>query len=357
MRTFLFLPPLPRGSGGLAVLEELGHALLRAGFAVQAVRRQGEPASALPCLDWSEADPGPGDVWLVPEGWPNALAPGLKAGARCVVWCQNHGMLFASLPEGLTWDRLPVQFLAVSRPVAFFLEQALGVRPPVLQPGIDPALFHAPSPPLARPAPAGEPVRIAWMPRKNKALGMQIQRLLDHMIARRTDMPALRDGPVVWEQIHGLDRPGVAAALRRCHLFLATGFPEGCPLPPLEAMASGCLVAGFPGFGGWDYLRQAWELPPELSPAGRMGPWFPLPEDDPYAAGNALLAPDGDVLAAALALAEGVRWRRATDPRLARVLDTTLAAGQALAASRSLDHFAARAAALWQRAAANEAFA
>lgn len=43
--------------------------------------------------------------------------------------------------------------------------------------------------------------------------------------------------------------------LRRSKIFIAHSFPEGLGLPGLEAMACGCLVVGFTGGGGKDYMR------------------------------------------------------------------------------------------------------
>ncbi|MCA1943831.1 MAG: glycosyltransferase family 1 protein [Desulfovibrio sp.] len=335
MRTFVFLPPLARGSGGLAVLRALVRTLHAAGHEAFGVLRETQEETAdFPCLPWDQALPAPQDLWLVPEGWPNALAPGLHAGARCVVWVQNHGMLFSSLPEGVSWDRLPVHFLAISAPVARFIKDVLGQEAPILRPAVDGTVFFPSDAP--RQGTAGE-LRIAWMPRKNKALGQQIQAALAHRLQKT---PALR-GRVVWEPVHGLDQQGVAQALRRSQLFLATGFPEGCPLPPLEAMASGCLVTGFAGHGGWDYLRQAWDDLP--------GPWF---ESHPGAPGNALVAPDGDVLAATLALEQALRWHAKGDARLA----PALAAARDTAARYAPAVFDQTAVALWTRAAGGEVF-
>src|SRR5262249_15023942 len=60
-----------------------------------------------------------------------------------------------------------------------------------------------------------------------------------------------------WElvPIHGRSEAEVAALLRECLLFLSFGHPEGCPLPPLEAMACGCLVIGYHGRGGREYFH------------------------------------------------------------------------------------------------------
>lgn len=329
MRTFVFLPPLSRGSGGLTVLTELVRALNAAGFEATGVVREGAAARDVPCLMWEEASPGSRDIWLVPEGWPNALAPGLQAKARCVMWVQNHSMVFSALPEEFLLSKLPLHYLAISAPVARFIRIVLQHPPPILRPGIDPAVFH---PAESKP---GGPLRIGWMPRKNKALGLQIQTCLRHM--RQDKAP-----PVTWESIHGLDQAGVADALRRCHLFLATGYPEGFSLPPLEAMASGCLVVGFAGYGGWDYMRQAWDEMP--------GPWFGAEDSLP---GNSLVAPDGDVLAASSALGMALRWHEEGNPRLLRTLK---AAGET-ARRYSKEAFAANAVALWEQAAAGEAFA
>ena len=107
---------------------------------------------------------------------------------------------------------------------------------------------------------------------------------------------------------------GVARLLRRSHIFLATGFPEGCPLPPLEAMASGCLPVGFSGFGGWDYMRQAGN--------SNFTPWWPIREV-PWQ-GNGLWSADGDVLDAALNLEKAVAWFMGDAPEKERTVKAAI---------------------------------
>ena len=317
MRTFLFLPPVRRPAGGVAVILRLAEVLHRSGRETALVARERagwipeESADRAPVILWPDLALTPGDLWLVPEGWVNALAPGLEAKARCLVYCQNWAYLFSALPEGVLWPRLPVEFLAVSDPVAWFMEQALGRRPPVLRPGIDLARFR---PPAAKPR--GRP-RVAFMPRKNKALAQQIRAVFES-----------RNGPdrLDWRAIDGLDAQGVAQALQEAHLFLVTGFPEGCPLPPLEAMACGCLPVGCSGLGGWDYMRPAQQAP-------RFAPWWPLRET-PWG-GNGFWCADGDVLDAALCLEQAVGLIERGGPDL----DGLLAAGQATAQAYGLEAF------------------
>lgn len=344
MRSFIFIPPLAKTSGGLAVLLAMAGQLHAAGFPVWLVPREGagpfELAPQVPILPWDALDLGPTDLWLVPEGWPNALAPGLKANARCLVYVQNWAFLFGSLPQNLHWNQLKVSFLAVSQPVAWFIEQTLGKACPILRPGIDLTRF---APPASKPE---HELRVAYMPRKNKALAKQIREIFE---ARRASF-APGGAPVVWVEIAGQDQAGVARLLSDAHFFLVSGFPEGCPLPPLEAMASGCLPVGFTGFGGWDYMRQAWDAG---GPASGFKPWHPLrPESEIDWGGNGLWTADADVLAAALALDAAVGWLDRKDPRLAEALEnarrTALHYGRERQRERVVE--------LWTRAQTGELF-
>lgn len=54
--------------------------------------------------------------------------------------------------------------------------------------------------------------------------------------------------------IDGVSESEIAKEYRQSDIFLSTGYPEGLPLPPLEAMFSGCVVVGFAGRGGRQYM-------------------------------------------------------------------------------------------------------
>ena len=282
MRVWIFYPPLKTMSGGCMVLLQIARQLLAMGRLGGVLYWEAAPEGPdfvdLPWMRAGQARMVPEDVFLSPEGWPNALVFGFRARCRTVVYCQNWAYLYHGLDPGVCWRDLPVEFVAVSDPVAWHLEQVLGRRPAVVHPAIDTAVFH---PGASKPE---GPLRVGFMPRKNKALADQVRRIFEE----RNPGAA-----VEWVPIHGLDRPGVAEVLRSCHVFLSTGFPEGFALPPLEAMACGCLCAGFAGFGGWDYMRQVESngyAPPGY--ALRSVPW----------GGNGWWGADGDALGAALGL-------------------------------------------------------
>ena len=325
MKTYIFLPPVKKPTGGVTVLRQMADILHQAGFETFLVAREQsgwQPeglADAAPVIPWANMNLTGSDIWLVPEGWVNALAPGLEAGAACFNYVQNWAYLFSALPEGVNWHTLPVEFFAVSDPVSRFIKETTFKDAAILRPGIDRSLFFAPD-----AKPAGK-VNVAYMPRKNKALAAQIKAIQLH-----------RCGPdrVNWLPIEGMDARQVADTLRSAHIFLATGFPEGCPLPPLEAMACGCLPVGFTGIGGWDYMRQLQEEP-------RYTPWMPLREC-PWE-GNGLWCADGDVLDAALCLEAAVRMVEKND----LYLQAGLEAGQKTAAAYSLDEQKTAVLSLW----------
>ncbi|CCO23301.1 hypothetical protein [Maridesulfovibrio hydrothermalis] len=324
MNTYIFIPPVRKPTGGITVFCQIASVLARHGHSVQLVMR--ESGSWMPQIadgypdpiHWDDAKMTSDDLWLVPEGWVNSLALGLNAGARCVVYCQNWAYLFSSLPEGVSWRNLPVSFLAVSHSVEWFMQQTIGQQSSVLRPGIDTDLFH---PPACKP---GGAIRIAYMPRKNKALVGQIKSIFE---ARDPD------ADIRWVEIAGMDSQGVADMLRACHIFLVSGFPEGCPLPPLEALASGCIPVGFSGFGGWDYMRQL--------DGAVFKPWWPL-RDVPWS-GNGFWSADADVLDAALNLEKAINLWREAGP----ALDSALEAGQQTIRSYTMERQARTVLDIW----------
>lgn len=320
MRIVFFIPPLRRASGGLFTIYKTAANLSALGVDVAFMG----PSDATPglqeallhgptLLPWGSAL-GQNDIWCIPEGWPNALPVGQNSGARTIVYVQSWIYMLDTLPNGVTWQQLPLEYIAVSRPVAHFLKNVIGVTPlGIVPPVVDDLFFHA-SQTKKQPGMKQKtgPVRVGWMPRKNKALGEQARRVCELRLAHMSGMPGMTSAPrVEWVTIDKVSQDKVAYLLGSCHIFLSTGFPEGFALPPAEAMAAGCVVVGCTGFGGWDYMRQA-------SVDGFSLPWGPpldfnLSDDkvgeipsDSKRCGNGFYTPDGDSLAAGTALAQAV---------------------------------------------------
>lgn len=85
--------------------------------------------------------------------------------------------------------------------------------------------------------------RILWFPRKNYEDGKKITGEVKKAIS---DVKIVRATNLKEEQM--------ISEYQKADIFLATGYPEGFGLPPLEAMACGCAVVGFTGGGAREFM-------------------------------------------------------------------------------------------------------
>lgn len=84
------------------------------------------------------------------------------------------------------------------------------------------------------------PGSVAVMPRKGDAVYRAV----------REALPEAEFIP-----IDGLGERDTAERLKSADVFLAISEREALGLPPLEAMCAGCAVVGFPGVGGFEFMR------------------------------------------------------------------------------------------------------
>jgi glycosyltransferase involved in cell wall biosynthesis len=182
----------------------------------------------------------PADTLVVPEVYGPFLDQ-LPTGLRRVAFNQNAYLTFEHTPAA--GEALYAGFeaaMTVSEDSADYLRFVFpDLRVEAVADAVDPDVFH--------PVAQAPPRRLALMPRKRPDEAKEIVRLLG----------ARLDG---WEvtPIEGCSEGETAAALREAPIFLALGHREGFGMPPAEAMASGCFVVGFSGFGGRELFDPAW---------------------------------------------------------------------------------------------------
>ena len=87
--------------------------------------------------------------------------------------------------------------------------------------------------------------RVAYMPWKNRREVEQVM----HILSLRGALDGFE-----CVGIEGQSEREVARILSETAIFLTFAHPEGFNLPPLEAMACGCVVVGYDGFGGREYF-------------------------------------------------------------------------------------------------------
>jgi len=94
--------------------------------------------------------------------------------------------------------------------------------------------------------------RIAYMPRKNLPDVTQVLLLLKcrNVLEGFERMP-----------IDKMNEQQVGVALRESVIFLSLGAQEGMAMPPVEAMACGCIVVGYDGLGGREFLTPEYGFP------------------------------------------------------------------------------------------------
>ncbi|WP_295702748.1 glycosyltransferase [Lapillicoccus sp.] len=241
-----------RHSGGVHVLTQ--HVQLLRASGHNAWLWLPDPADR---TDWIDADVpvvsgattpiGSDDLLVLPET-PTIHGRDPAPGARKVIFNQNHFYTFAAGPAGPDfpdWSPAPAMW-AVTAESRDVLAAVLPHLPVYLVPNpVDGELFA--------PRPTDRP-RVTWFPRKRPREASLLKALL-HNDARLTgvDLVELVDTP----------RSGVATTLGTTTVFVSLGHSESFGLPVAEALASGCLVAGYDGGGGHELFEApgVWRVP------------------------------------------------------------------------------------------------
>ena len=202
------------------------------------------------------------DALVLPDDAANTLRQLAALPYRVFVIAQSR-FEFASktfdLMDAFPPANLPV-FMAVGPGIAAMIAKAY----PQATIGVVPAFADER---LFRPGPARQDA-VAYIPRKRPLEAAAIRAFLRKFHPDHRDLP--------WRGIENASETQVAQVFGSSSLFLGLSRLEGLGLTPLEAMASGCVCAGFTGIGGRDYAT------PE------NGFW--VPEDDCEAAAEALAA-------------------------------------------------------------------
>ena len=178
------------------------------------------------------------DILVFPEDAAELMAAIAGVPNRKVVFCQNP---YAAAAQGV--GRLSPEtraryraFMACSPGVALWISRYLdhdviGTVPAFA----DERLF----------VPAAKAPVIAAIPRKRPEELRAIRHMFGRLYAGPTDWR--------WDVIEGRTEAETAAALGRASVFLSLARLEGMSMTILEAMACGCLVAGFTGIGPREY--------------------------------------------------------------------------------------------------------
>ncbi len=192
----------------------------------------------------------PRDVVVVPEIYGRSIAK-LPRGIQQVIFNQNIyntlRLLGRDAATAMPYVQNPdLAFVVVVSEDNALISEHLFPGTPIrrLRLGLDHDLFY--------PPPIPKRTIVAYMPRKR-----------GHDSARVLDLLRLRGALNGWDvmAIDGCNEVEVAERLRSAKLFLSFAQEEGFGLPALEALACGCIVVGYHGYGGREFF-----LPPLATP-------------------------------------------------------------------------------------------
>jgi glycosyltransferase involved in cell wall biosynthesis len=178
----------------------------------------------------------PKDIIVIPEDYREALEALREINIKKYIFCQNHFYIFKGLRKDTTWADLDIDVFCSSEIIRKFLQSVFdydGV--PVIHCAIHLELFK----------PRKKKLQIAYMPRKRPAELDFIRNLFNRLYKQYKEVP--------WICIDKVNDAKVAEILSESAIYFSTSLYEGFGLPPIEAMACGCIVVGFHGGGGLEY--------------------------------------------------------------------------------------------------------
>lgn len=178
------------------------------------------------------------DVLVFPENHPGLLKDFASWDNLKVVFCQNQYMAFRGLAGAQDYGVYGVHdLICVGTVCAEYCRRRFPEHQRFLVPNpIDRTRFQPREP---------KRMQVAYMPRKRSQEAHFIQDLF------RAENPPFRSLP--WVEINGMDERKVAEVLGESAVYLSLCRYEALGLSALEALASGCVVAGFTGFGARDF--------------------------------------------------------------------------------------------------------
>jgi Glycosyl transferases group 1 len=239
----IFLNPFAQHeiSGGIKTAYRHAELLTELGFDCWVYQPEGPPSWFETCakLFTARLSPAAGDILVFPETLNGVLAEMAQARtpARKVLFCQAHYYTLFSLIPPQSYRELGFERVVCQSAVAKgFVERVLHLSDVAVVPCfIDAKLFF----------PRAKAMQVALIPKKLPREAASIQKIFG------LKYPHL--GAIPWQVVDNRSERDTAEIFGRATLVLSLPFLESFGLVPLEAMASGAIVAGFHGYGGQEY--------------------------------------------------------------------------------------------------------
>jgi hypothetical protein len=302
---YFFVPDFDKPSGGVGLLYDHVRILNELGFKASILHQKkgfevtwlGDRKEGVPVkyMEDGKLELTMKDFFFVPEGMPQVMSMLQQQQVPCkkIVFCQNWLYILNALQPGQTWQSFGIgDCLSVSEFQTNYIKAIMpGMRCKNVVGSIDPNIFYPPENEEEKlPIVAFYPSRDGGMKSSNVIKTFYL--LFPHFKW------------IQFRQMGGLETEDYAKALRNAVFYAHFDEYSSWGTAPIEAWRSGCLVAGWDGVGGTEYMRPV-----------NLG----LKDGDEQR-GNTWLAPNGDIVKAALIIGNMIeQWTTGDiDPRIVR---------------------------------------
>jgi hypothetical protein len=242
MKIIFFCPPVSVINGGIKHIFRMAECLIAQGRDAAVFEQNAQrPAwfnSTAPIVGQGIFSATADHLYVLPEDQPRILSDFAKLPQRKIIYSQNHFYGALGIAAAASYADYGVTDILCSSKTIY---NHCRLRHPALRAFIVPC---AVDPGQFKPTALKHDI-IAYMPRKRAIEAAYIRDMF------RFTYPQHKNWQ--WQEIANVGESEAAGMMGQARVFLSLSRLEGLGLTPLEAMASGCIVAGFTGIGGREY--------------------------------------------------------------------------------------------------------
>lgn len=178
------------------------------------------------------------DVLVFPEGMTQYIKHTSDFPGKRVLIPLNWSYIYESLPPGEDWnDYGAINVMTPSKTIQNFVKWSMGIEAVLIDDFIDTKRYFY--------NPDQKNNKISYMPRKS-TFGDQLNTIFHKKGGRCAQYE--------WVRLLDLSEDEYSHEIRTSKLYLTVTSREGANISVLEAMSAGCLVIGFSGVGGADFM-------------------------------------------------------------------------------------------------------
>ncbi len=247
-RILYFCPDFPQPSGGIKTLYRHAQRLVELGFDAWIVHQKrpfrvtwhGYEAPTL----WLSERPQfrSQDILVIPEVMPQIMQQTARFAGERIVIALSWSPTYWNLPSGQDWRTYGIERVLTKSPlIQSYLRWSMDIEATLISEYVNEERY--------RYTPESKRPKVCYLTRKERSAAWL------HSLLCAKGKPFTE---FEWMPLRELSEDEYARQLREATVYVSTNMQEGMNTSVLEAMACGCVVAGYSGIGGF-YMDGAGE--------------------------------------------------------------------------------------------------